>query len=102
MIRDVETIHVSDMLKFGNFSPVLIGTGVAPVKEVFAYLKASGFGGWLCIEEASFKGIEGYKKRLSMLKKRGMVIYKNITSQTILQRKDNSDKSIFIMRPFNC
>ncbi|MBT3320160.1 MAG: sugar phosphate isomerase/epimerase, partial [Clostridia bacterium] len=39
VIDDVETIHVSDMKRFGEFSPTLIGTGVVPLKEIFSYLK---------------------------------------------------------------
>jgi sugar phosphate isomerase/epimerase len=69
VIRDVETVHVSDMQKLGEFTPVLIGTGVAPIKETFACLKAEGFNGWLCIEEASFTGIEGIQKALEYVKR---------------------------------
>ena len=57
----VETIHVSDMAEKGRFSPTTIGTGVVPNKEVFSYLKKNGFDGWLCIEEASGRGLEGVK-----------------------------------------
>lgn len=55
----VETIHVSDMKEFGVFSPVLIGTGVAPLKPIFQFLKSNGFDKWFCIEEASFNGLTG-------------------------------------------
>lgn len=58
----VETIHVSDMAEKGVFAPVAIGTGATPLKETFHYLKEKNFGGWLCIEEASFKGIDGVKQ----------------------------------------
>lgn len=57
----VETIHVTDMAEKGCFSPVAIGTGVVPNKEVFQYLKSRGFDGWLCIEEASGCGLEGIR-----------------------------------------
>jgi len=57
----VETIHVSDMAEKGRFSPVTIGTGVVPNREVFRFLKENGFNGWLCIEEASNRGLEGIR-----------------------------------------
>ena len=62
VIGDVETIHVSDMRKAGEFSPVMIGTGVVPIREVFSYLKSVKFDKWLCIEEASFTGMDGIRK----------------------------------------
>lgn len=55
----VETIHVSDMAQKGVFAPAAIGTGVAPIRDVFSLLKRRGFHGWLCIEEASFTGEVG-------------------------------------------
>lgn len=57
----VETIHVTDMRQRGVFSPTRIGTGVTPNERVFQYLKANGFDKWLCIEEASNRGVEGIR-----------------------------------------
>jgi len=68
VIADVETIHVSDMRKYGEFAPVLIGTGVVPMKEIFTYLKSVGFDKWLCIEEASFTGMDGIKKAVDCVR----------------------------------
>jgi sugar phosphate isomerase/epimerase len=68
VIEDVETIHVSDMRRAGEFSPVLIGTGVVPIKEIFSYLKSVGFDKWLCIEEASFTGMDGIKKAVDCVR----------------------------------
>lgn len=59
VLPKVETIHVSDMREHGKFAPVLIGTGVTPIRECFAYLKQQGWDKWLCIEEASYQGVEG-------------------------------------------
>lgn len=55
----IETIHISDMKKSGEFAPVAIGTGVVPIGEVLSVLKTNGFAGWLCIEEASNQGLPG-------------------------------------------
>jgi sugar phosphate isomerase/epimerase len=58
----LETIHVADIKEKGAFNPVLAGTGASPIKELFSLAKAHGFDGWLCIEEASFTGVEGIKQ----------------------------------------
>ncbi len=65
----IKTIHVSDMRTFGKFDPVMIGTGITPNREIFRYLKAHGFDGWLCIEEASGTGLAGVKQAVSNTKK---------------------------------
>lgn len=59
VIDRVETVHISDMSAYGKFEPVEIGTGVCPIEAVLKRLKAYGFDGWLCIEEASGHGLEG-------------------------------------------
>lgn len=68
VIDDVETIHVSDMNSYGEFSPVLIGQGVVPLKEIFSYLKSVGYDKWFCIEEASFSGLDGIKKAVEFVR----------------------------------
>ena len=65
----VETVHVSDIAEMGKFEPVLIGTGVVRFREIFRYLKSRGFDNWLCIEEASFTGIEGIRKAMKFIRK---------------------------------
>lgn len=68
VINDVETIHVSDMKSYGEFSPVLIGRGVVPLKEIFSYLKSVGYDKWFCIEEASLTGLDGIKKAVEYVR----------------------------------
>jgi sugar phosphate isomerase/epimerase len=65
----VETIHVSDIAEMGKFQPVLIGSGVVCFPAIFKYLKSKGFNNWLCIEEASFTGIEGIRKAVDYTRK---------------------------------
>lgn len=62
VIDRVETIHVTDMAECGEFSPTVIGTGVTPNLEVFHMLKEAGFDKWLCIEEASGRGLQGIRE----------------------------------------
>jgi sugar phosphate isomerase/epimerase len=65
----VETIHVADMAESGKFKPVLIGTGVVAFSKLFKYLKSKGFDNWLCIEEASFNGLEGIQKAIEFTRR---------------------------------
>lgn len=68
VINQVATIHVSDMAEKGVFRPTAIGAGVVPNREIFAYLKRSGFDGWLCLEEASGTGFEGIQKAVDYVR----------------------------------
>jgi sugar phosphate isomerase/epimerase len=64
----VETIHVSDMAEVGKPVPCAIGTGAAPISGVFSLLKNRGFDGWLCIEEASGRGLPGIAQAASYVR----------------------------------
>lgn len=59
VIDKVESIHVAETATFGEMNPVLLGKGLAPIREVFQLLKKHGWDKWLCIEEWSNGGIEG-------------------------------------------
>ena len=65
----VLTLHVADTDTVGLLNPVLIGTGLSPIKKVFGKLKASGFDGWISIEEASGKGKEGIRHATEYVRK---------------------------------
>lgn len=58
----VDVIHVNDILRAGHFEPVLVGTGVAPIEAIFKTMRAVGFDGWICLEEASRTGEEGFRR----------------------------------------
>ncbi|MEI8079644.1 MAG: sugar phosphate isomerase/epimerase family protein [bacterium] len=68
VMPDVETIHVADNAVRGKLSPVVIGTGIVPFKELFTFLKERGFDGWLCIEEGSNTGEPGVKAAVDFVK----------------------------------
>jgi sugar phosphate isomerase/epimerase len=55
----VISVHAAETAQRGDLKPVLVGTGLVPVREMFSLLKAAGFDGWLCIEEASSQGQAG-------------------------------------------
>jgi|YNPNPStandDraft_1061719.scaffolds.fasta_scaffold02714_10 sugar phosphate isomerase/epimerase len=55
----VATLHASDTAVRGALQHVLLGTGVTPYLALFKRLRQAGWDGWICMEEASFKGREG-------------------------------------------
>ncbi|MCK4746575.1 MAG: sugar phosphate isomerase/epimerase [Bacteroidales bacterium] len=69
VMDQVDTIHVAETGTLGKMDPVPIGTGLSPIKEVFSFLKAHKFEGWLCIEEWGNQGVEGVKKAVAYTRK---------------------------------
>ena len=59
VVDRVVSVHVADTAVFGELKPVEIGTGIAPIAACLAKLAAHGWDGWLCMEEASFRGPQG-------------------------------------------
>ena len=59
VIDMVRTVHVADSSTIEKLSPCVIGTGKAPIREIMSALKAAGFKGYYCIEEASGTGRDG-------------------------------------------
>lgn len=59
VIGRVVSVHVADTSARGELKPVLLGTGLAPLENIFRRLLRAGWNGWLCMEEASFQGREG-------------------------------------------
>jgi sugar phosphate isomerase/epimerase len=49
-------VHVSDIRRAGAFEPTPVGTGAAPITQLLTRVVASGFDGWVSIEEASRTG----------------------------------------------
>jgi len=61
----VVSVHANDIRRPGRFEPVVLGTGVAPVVRILGELVAVGFDGWICIEEASRTGEEGFRQAVA-------------------------------------
>lgn len=69
VIDRVETIHVAETAIAGKLEPVQLGTGIAPIKEVFTTLKEHGWNKWLCIEEWGNRGVEGVVEAVKYTRK---------------------------------
>jgi sugar phosphate isomerase/epimerase len=57
----VASVHASDTSTRGALNHTLLGTGLAPYPAIFGRLKRAGWDGWICMEEASFRGREGVR-----------------------------------------
>jgi sugar phosphate isomerase/epimerase len=64
VIARVGAVHVSDLTRRGAFEPTVVGTGVAPNRELLSRLVAYGFDGWVSIEEASRTGEDGFRQAI--------------------------------------
>lgn len=65
----VVSVHAADTAVKGSLQPVLLGTGITPFPALFGCLKASGWDGWICMEEASFQGIAGVRSAAAYIRK---------------------------------
>jgi sugar phosphate isomerase/epimerase len=64
----VAMLHVNDIRRAGQFEPVVVGTGVVPLREIFQTIQAGGFEGWISIEEASRTGEAGFRQAVPYVK----------------------------------
>ena len=68
LIDMVRTIHIADSSAKDKLNPCVIGTGNAPIREILNKVKASGFDGYYCIEEASGTGKAGIEAALNFVR----------------------------------
>ena len=59
VIDKVKTIHLNDTATIGSWTPCTIGEGLVDFDSVFSILRKHAFNNWVCIEEASGKGLPG-------------------------------------------
>ena len=69
VIDRVWTGHLNDTSTVGSLTPVLVGTGLVDFDAIFGYLKRHGFDGWVCIEEASGRGLRGISEAITFARK---------------------------------
>jgi sugar phosphate isomerase/epimerase len=53
------SVHASDTSARGQLKHTLLGTGLVPYHKIFQRLKKASWDGWICMEEASYRGREG-------------------------------------------
>ncbi len=68
VIDRVVVLHIFDLREVGVFEPVRVGTGAAPIPQVFARMRAANYDGWLSIEEASRSGEEGFAQSIAFVR----------------------------------
>lgn len=61
VIDRLGAVHLSDIRRAGAFEPTVIGTGAAPIGRLLELVTASGFDGWVSIEEASRTGEDAFR-----------------------------------------
>ena len=69
VIDRVAVLHVSDIEQAGQFNPVVVGTGIAPIPDIFSAMKAVNFDGWISLEEASKTGESGFQNGVNYIRK---------------------------------
>ena len=60
---------MNDTLTVGKWTPVAIGEGLVDFDKVFSLLYKYNFAGWICIEEASGKGLKGIERAINVARK---------------------------------
>ena len=68
VLKQVVVLHIFDLREIGTFEPVRVGTGAAPIPQVFSRMRAAGYDGWLSIEEASRSGEEGFAQSIAFVR----------------------------------
>jgi len=68
-INRVISVHASDSATKAELRHVLVGTGITPYPQLFSALKKAGWDGWICIEEASFLGVQGVEAAANYVRK---------------------------------
>ena len=62
-------LHVADTDQRGEFKFCRIGTGLAPIGEIFRRARAIGYDGWVSIEEASRSGPDGFREAVQFVRR---------------------------------
>lgn len=60
----IAVVHLADIRRAGVYEPVVLGTGVVPLRPMIQTLRAAGFDGWVSVEEASRSGPDGFRKAI--------------------------------------
>ena len=61
IIDRISVVHAADIRSAGAYEPVVLGTGMVPLRAILQRMRASGFDGWISVEEASRTGRAGFQ-----------------------------------------
>ncbi|MFN8453446.1 MAG: sugar phosphate isomerase/epimerase family protein [Anaerolineae bacterium] len=64
----VVSVHAADTGQWGALTPVVVGSGVVPFREMFGMLKSAGFDSLIAIEEASRQGQTGLQAAVNFIR----------------------------------
>ena len=68
VVHQIVVVHIFDLSEVGVFTPVRVGTGAAPIPQIFSRIRQTGYDGWLSIEEASRSGQEGFAQAIAYVR----------------------------------
>ena len=68
VVHRVVVVHIFDLREVRVFEPVRVGTGAAPIPQVFSRMRQANYDGWLSIEEASRSGQEGFTESIAFVR----------------------------------
>jgi sugar phosphate isomerase/epimerase len=70
VIDRLSCVHAADTSSNRGLHPVLLGTGLVPFDDIFRFMKASGYDGWISVEEASGTGKRGIEEAVKFVRDR--------------------------------
>lgn len=62
------SIHASDTGTIGSLQHVLVGSGYVNFPAIFRRLQHAEWNGWICIEEASYLGVDGIRRATQFIR----------------------------------
>ena len=68
VVHRIVVVHIFDIREVGVFEPVRIGTGAAPIPQIFSRIRQAGYDSWLSIEEASRSGQQGFEQAIAYVR----------------------------------
>jgi sugar phosphate isomerase/epimerase len=65
----IETVHINDLACVDPLSFCIVGEGVVCIETMLRAIYATGFSGWMSVEEAGNQGLEGMAKAIANFRK---------------------------------
>jgi len=65
----IETVHINDLVCINPLSFCIVGEGIVCIETMLRAICATGFSGWISVEEAGDQGLEGMAKAIANSRK---------------------------------